>query len=138
MDRVLGQRLFAARQTADQLRSVLSAIAAGGQAHRRRGARRPHRRRLRIRAAGIARLHSVFVARAHAGAESAARCRLFVLRRISRRRHPARRVERGETPQTALARRNLTAGTVVSYGLWVLLGVFTLAAVLGAPLGLSM
>jgi tripartite ATP-independent transporter DctM subunit len=27
---------------------------------------------------------------------------------------------------------------VVSYGLWVLLGVFTLAAVLGAPLGLSM
>jgi C4-dicarboxylate transporter DctM subunit len=26
----------------------------------------------------------------------------------------------------------------VSVGLWVLLGVFTLAAVLGAPLGLSM
>ena len=67
------------------------------QARHRRGARRPDRRRLRCRAAGIARLHPVSVARTHAGAEPAARCRLFLLRRVPRRRHPARARERGAT-----------------------------------------
>ena len=67
---------------------------------------------------------------------------LFLLRHVPRGDHRARACSaRGQLARRALARSHLKEGAGRGrggVGLWVLLGVFTLAAVLGAPLGLAM